>query len=161
MVVLGFCGCPSSNIELRGYIYCRGVQAYISPRLRRSSLIGVFWPRANRVRCLWALGVGASLARRELLELNRTSQLAQAPFIKPIARDELPTLAIVLFVVVPPPCGRVAGDAAELMARLRGLTFATWITTSRRGAVAASDAPALHRHDRARHQRRPLWVHFA
>jgi solute:Na+ symporter, SSS family len=128
MVVLGILWVPFIKyLSSEVYIYLQSVQAYISPPIAAVFLIGVFWPRANRYGAIWALGAGAVLgAARFVLELNRTSQLAQAPFIKPLVEMNFLHFAIVLFVVSTVLLVGVSlATPPELMARLRGLTFAT------------------------------------
>jgi SSS family solute:Na+ symporter len=128
MVVLGILWVPFIKyLSSEVYIYLQSVQAYISPPIAAVFLLGVFWPRANRYGAIWALGVGAVLgAARFVLELNRTSQLAQAPFIKALVEMNFLHFAIVLFVVSTVLLVGVSlATPPEFMARLRGLTFAT------------------------------------
>jgi SSS family solute:Na+ symporter len=165
MVALGMLWVPFIRyLSSEVYIYLQSVQAYISPPIAAVFLIGVFWPRANRYGAIWALASGAVLGgARFLLELNRTSQIAQAAFIKPMVEMNFLHFAIVLFVVSTVLLIAVSlATAPESLARLRGLTFATldaYIPAAERSrrvmlvhllvtAALASSVIAL-------------WVHFA
>jgi SSS family solute:Na+ symporter len=105
----------------------QSVQAYISPPIAAVFLLGVFWPRANRHGAITALAAGAALgAIRFVLELNRTSGVAQAALIRPLVEMNFLHFAVVLFVVSTVLLVVVSlATEAESLARLRGLTFAT------------------------------------
>jgi SSS family solute:Na+ symporter len=128
MVALGIVWVPFIKyLSSEVYIYLQSVQAYISPPIAAVFLIGVFWPRANRHGAITALAVGALLgALRFVLELNRTSSLAQGTLIKPLVEMNFLHFAVVLFgvsVVLLVVVSLVT--EADSRARLRGLTFAT------------------------------------
>jgi solute:Na+ symporter, SSS family len=128
MVVLGILWVPFIKyLSSEVYIYLQSVQAYISPPIAAVFLIGVFWPRANRHGAIWALAAGAVLgAARFVLELNRTSQIAQVPFIRPLVEMNFLHFAIVLFAVSTALLVGVSlATSPDPRARLRGLTFAT------------------------------------
>ncbi len=165
MVILGILWVPFiSYLSSEVYIYLQSVQAYVSPPIAAVFLMGVFWPRANRHGAIAALGAGAILGTiRFVLELNRTSALAQAGFIKPLVEMNFLHFAVVLFVLSTILLIAVSlATQPEPLTRLRGLTFATldnYIHASSRARglarlhVAATVVLALFVIG--------LWVHFA
>ena len=88
MVALGIAWVPFiQHLSTEVYIYLQSVQAYISPPIAAVFLLGVAWPRANRYGAIAALASGAILGTaRFVLELNRSSALAQAPLVAPMGR---------------------------------------------------------------------------
>jgi len=128
MVALGILWVPFiSYLSSEVYIYLQSVQAYISPPIAAVFLIGVLWPRANRHGAIASLAAGAVFgAIRFLLELNRTTALAQAPLIKPLVEMNFLHFAVVLFVVSTLILVIVSLATETVpLAKLRGLTFAT------------------------------------
>jgi SSS family solute:Na+ symporter len=128
MVVLGILWVPFIKyLSTEVYIYLQSVQAYISPPIAAVFLIGVLWPRANRYGAIWALASGAVLgAARFVLELNRSSPLAQASFIRPLVEMNFLHFAIVLFAMSTALLVGVSlATSPDSLTRLRGLTFAT------------------------------------
>ena len=128
MVVLGILWVPFIQyLSSEVYIYLQSVQAYVSPPIAAVFLLGVLWPRANRHGAIAALAAGAVLgSARFILELNRTSALAQAPLIAPLVSMNFLHFAIFLFVVsVVLLVGVSLATEPVNRARLRGLTFAT------------------------------------
>ena len=128
MVALGILWVPFiSALSSEVYIYLQSVQAYISPPIAAVFLFGVLWTRANRHGAIAALGAGAVLgAARFILELNRTSALAQAPLIQPLVAMNFLHFAIVVFVVSTLILVLVSlATAPDAIAKLRGLTFTT------------------------------------
>jgi solute:Na+ symporter, SSS family len=128
MVALGILWVPFIQyLSTEVYIYLQSVQAYVSPPIAAVFLFGVFWPRANRYGAITALAAGALLgAARFILELNRTSALAQSALISPFVTMNFLHFAVVLFVVSSALLIAVslASEAPQLQA-LRGLTFRT------------------------------------
>ena len=128
MVVLGILWVPFiSYLSTEVYIYLQSVQAYISPPIATVFLFGVFWPRANRYGAITALATGAVLGTaRFVLELNRTSQIAQASLIKPLVEMNFLHFAVVLFIVASVLLVAVSlATQPDSLAKLKGLTFAT------------------------------------
>ncbi len=128
MVVLGILWVPFiSYLSSEVYIYLQSVQAYISPPIATVFLFGVFWPRANRYGAIAALATGAVLGTaRFVLELNRSSQIAQAALIKPLVEMNFLHFAVVLFIVAAILLVAVSlATQPAPLAKLRGLTFAT------------------------------------
>ena len=128
MVALGILWVPFIQyLSAEVYIYLQSVQAYISPPIAAVFLLGVAWPRANRHGAIAALASGAILGTaRFVLELNRSSALAQAPLVASMVSMNFLHFAILLFAIsvgllvvvslVTDPVTR---------AQLRGLTFQT------------------------------------
>jgi SSS family solute:Na+ symporter len=166
MVGLGILWVPFIQyLSAEVYIYLQSVQAYISPPIAAVFLLGVTWPRANRHGAIAALASGAVLgATRFILELNRDSALAQAPFIAPMVSMNFLHFAIVLFVVsVILLVGVSLATEPVTRARLKGLTFST---------LESSFIPSAERSRRLFHVHMAftivlalfvigLWVHFA
>ena len=165
MVGLGILWVPFIKyLSSEVYIYLQSVQAYISPPIAAVFLIGVFWPRANRHGAITALAVGAILgALRFILELNRTSAIAQASLIKPLVDMNFLHFAVVLFVMSTMLLVAISlATQPDSLTKLRGLTFATldgYLQRSERSKrlfpvhVVATAALALFVIG--------LWVHFA
>jgi SSS family solute:Na+ symporter len=110
------------------YIYLQSVQAYISPPIAAVFLVGVFWPRVNRNGAIASLLVGAVLgAARFIFELNRDSALVTgSSLLSALVGINFLHFAIVLFVVSVAVLVIVSlATAAEPLAKLKGLTFAT------------------------------------
>jgi solute:Na+ symporter, SSS family len=128
MVGLGILWVPFIRyLSSEVYIYLQSVQAYISPPIAAVFLLGVTWPRANRYGAISALVAGAVLgAMRFILELNRTSAIAQSAAIAPLVSMNFLHFAILLFAVSVVLLVAVSlATQPEPLARLRGLTFAT------------------------------------
>jgi solute:Na+ symporter, SSS family len=128
MVALGILWVPFiTYLSSEVYIYLQSVQAYVSPPIAAVFLFGVFWPRANRYGAITALAAGAVFgSARFILELNRTSALAQSALISPFVTMNFLHFAVVLFIVSSALLIVVslASEAPQLQA-LRGLTFRT------------------------------------
>jgi SSS family solute:Na+ symporter len=165
MVGLGIVWVPFIKyLSSEVYIYLQSVQAYISPPIAAVFLLGVFWPRANRHGAITALAAGAVLgAIRFILELNRSSALAQSSLVKPLVEMNFLHFAVVLFVLSTMLLVGVSlATQPDSLTKLRGLTFATldgYLQRSERARrlfplhVAATAALALFVIG--------LWVHFA
>ena len=128
MVGLGILWVPFiSYLSSEVYIYLQSVQAYVSPPIAAVFLFGVFWPRANRHGAITALATGAILgSARFILELNRTSALAQSPLVAPFVTMNFLHFAVVLFVVSSALLVLISlATAPDTLAKLRGLTFRT------------------------------------
>jgi SSS family solute:Na+ symporter len=128
MVALGILWVPFIRyLSAEVYIYLQSVQAYVSPPIAAVFLFGVFWPRANRHGAITALATGAVLgAARFILELNRTSALAQSPLVAPLVTMNFLHFAVVLFLVSSALLIAVSlATAPDTLAKLRGLTFRT------------------------------------
>jgi SSS family solute:Na+ symporter len=128
MVALGILWVPFIRyLSTEVYIYLQSVQAYISPPIAAVFLFGVFWTRANRYGAITALATGAVLGSvRFILELNKTSALAQSAAIEPLVSMNFLHFAVVLFVVSSILLVGVSlMTAPDSLAKLRGLTFRT------------------------------------
>jgi SSS family solute:Na+ symporter len=132
MVVLGILWVPFIQyLSTEVYIYLQSVQAYVSPPIAAVFLFGVFWPRANRHGAITALAAGAVLgSARFILELNKTSALAQSPLVAPFVTMNFLHFAIVLFLVSTVLLVSVSlATAPTTVQQLRGLTFRTLETS--------------------------------
>jgi len=87
----------------------------------------VFWPRANRHGAFTALATGAIFgSARFILELNRTSAIAQSPLVAPFVSMNFLHFAVVLFAVSSILLVAVSlATAPASLEKLRGLTFKT------------------------------------
>jgi solute:Na+ symporter, SSS family len=132
MVALGILWVPFIRyLSTEVYIYLQSVQAYISPPIAAVFLFGVFWPRANRHGAISALITGAVLGSlRFILELNRTSAIAQSPLLSSLVTMNFLHFAVVLFVISSALLVVVSlASEAPNLERLRGLTFRTLETS--------------------------------
>ena len=128
MVALGIAWVPFIQyLSTEVYIYLQSVQAYISPPIAAVFLLGVTWPRANRYGAIAALASGAILGTaRFVLELNRSSALAQAPLVAPMVSMNFLHFAILLFAISVGLLVVVSLATAPVnLAQLGGLTFKT------------------------------------
>jgi solute:Na+ symporter, SSS family len=166
MVALGIAWVPFIQyLSTEVYIYLQSVQAYISPPIAAVFLLGVAWPRGNRYGAIAALASGAILGTaRFVLELNRSSALAQAPLVAPMVSMNFLHFAILLFAISVGLLVAVSLATEPVnLAQLRGLTFKTlgssYIPRSERSQrlfrihLACTIALALFVIG--------LWVHFA
>ena len=125
MVGLGILWVPFiSYLSTEVYITCER-SAYITRRVTPCSYWRP-WPRANKHGAIASLAVGALLGTlRFVFELNRTSQIAQAPLIRPLVEMNFLHFAVVLFVVSAVILVGVSlATQPAPVAQLRGLTFA-------------------------------------
>jgi SSS family solute:Na+ symporter len=166
MVALGILWVPFIQyLSTEVYIYLQSVQAYISPPIAAVFLFGVFWPRANRHGAIVALATGAVLgSARFILELNRTSAIAQSPLVGPFVTMNFLHFAVVLFAISSILLVLVSlATQVPARERLKGLTFAT---------LESSYIPSNARAQRAFHFHRAvtialavfvigLWIYFA
>jgi len=166
MVAFGIVWVPFiSSLSSEVFIYLQSVQAYISPPIAAVFLFGVFWPRANRHGAIAALASGAVLGTlRFVLELNRTSALAQSPVMTPFVTMNFLHFAVALFVVSSALLVVVSlATAPDTLAKLRGLTFKTLESSY------IVDTPRAHRAFRVHVIASValaatvigLWIHFA
>ena len=128
MVACGILWVPFiSSLSSEVFIYLQSVQAYISPPIAAVFLFGVFWPRANRHGAIAALASGAILGTlRFVLELNRTSAMAQSAIVAPFVTMNFLHFAVALFAVSAVLLIVVSlATAPDTLSKLRGLTFKT------------------------------------